>query len=745
MPSQTKRRRSFDKRPKVARCEECKAIVSREQKNSCGKCSSQIVVNVNVEPEVTASHLHGRRCTEINCSNMAGTGIGAAENMNRERLCGRVGIQNVTKVEGEVAASYEYGSGWTEMNDFNMDGIGIDAVEVGNGAIAENGNASTESSPGMDLDYTSDSENSFVSEEEMEETEVIPWCYNCYRVSTEAGADMRIHLEVHPIYEVLLSTVSLQCGSFRRKFCTMSRQTYGDDDVVLCQECHRYLTEKKERGFASVFPAFMWTMLTNKELLQKFGDYLWALVPDRWRHWWLPSVQQRIPELLSVTSHYPRSVVKDVTIECYLIRNCLERNKLGELKHVLNEYFYPVIKCPWGCTEYHIHCGRVPFDILLRRIVGNDLLCFTDCAKEKFVRGIRDDFLERRRSQETFAWNPAWPVMPSVSFCDEDGQLLDVSYLTCRNHNRGSKELYFHPPRAINNTLPSRHGDQVAPVVVVPRILKSAQAKQYSNTYQMQSVRGHYGGVDSMSLTTHGMFDYVSPITFSNESAAIMGRTDIYALVHRWTEANLVMPPWLAKAKLRDAKDEFPAIEAHKAEWEAATFVTFRDAIRMQSMIRNEHGATLQVPKMVVQNNEDHEIVEYEDIHYKAKWPKWITFVHTCDEYGAYFPPIPPTWKDADHRLLWFLCGIHATIPQLWEGCVNAVRRLDLYDGWLLNYVMDSCYRERTIRMTSRDPFRYPTSVRGSKQVQEAFTMGMILGDETVSVKMRTLSCVILD
>jgi hypothetical protein len=272
----------------------------------------------------------------------------------------------------------------------------------------------------------------------------------------------------------------------------MSQQMYRDGDAVLCQECHQYLTEKKESAFASVFPAFMWTMLTNEELLQKFGDYLWALVPDRWGHWWLASVQQCILELLSVTLDYPRSVVKDVTIECHIIKKCLDRNKLGELKRVLNEYFYPVIKCPWGCTEYHIHCGRVPFDILLRRIVGNDLSCFTNCDKQKSVRGIRNDFLEQGESQETFAWNPAWPVMPSVSFVHEDQQLSDVSYLTCRNHNGGSNELYFHPPKAIDNTLPSRHGDQVAPVVVIPRILKSAKANQYSNTYQMQSVRGHY-------------------------------------------------------------------------------------------------------------------------------------------------------------------------------------------------------------------------------------------------------------
>ena len=114
----------------------------------------------------------------------------------------------------------------------------------------------------------------------------------------------------------------------------------------------------------------------------------------------------------------------------------------------------------------------------------------------------------------------------------------------------------------------------------------------------------------------------------------------------------------------------------------------------MQSMIKNEHGATLQVPKVIEQNNGNQEIVEYEEIHYKAKWPKWITFVHTCDRYGAQFPPIPSTRKDVDYHLLWFMCGVHAMIPQLWEGCVSAVQRVDSYDGLLLRYVMDTCYWE---------------------------------------------------
>jgi hypothetical protein len=102
---------------------------------------------------------------------------------------------------------------------------------------------------------------------------------------------------------------------------------------------------------------------------------------------------------------------------------------------------------------------------------------------------------------------------------------------------------------------------------VVPWILKPAQAKQYSNTYQMQSMRGHNREVDSMSLTTHGIFDHISPVTSFNKNAAIIGRTDINALVRRWTQTNLVMPTWLAYTKLKEAKEEYPKMNRHVSKW----------------------------------------------------------------------------------------------------------------------------------------------------------------------------------
>jgi hypothetical protein len=90
-------------------------------------------------------------------------------------------------------------------------------------------------------------------------------------------------------------------------------------------------------------------------------------------------------------------------------------------------------------------------------------------------------------------------------------------------------------------------------------------------------------------------------------------------------------------------------------------------------MIRNEQGSTLQVPNLSDHENVDQNVVLYDEIHYKAMWPKWLTYVHPCNDYGAPFPSIPSTSRNEDYRLLWFLAGIHVTIPDMWEECANAV------------------------------------------------------------------------
>lgn len=50
--------------------------------------------------------------------------------------------------------------------------------------------------------------------------------------------------------------------------------------MTLCVQCTRYLTEDKQREFASVFPSFMWVMLADEALLRKDGRHLRSKVPQ---------------------------------------------------------------------------------------------------------------------------------------------------------------------------------------------------------------------------------------------------------------------------------------------------------------------------------------------------------------------------------------------------------------------------------------------------------------------------------
>ena len=234
-----------------------------------------------------------------------------------------------------------------------------------------------------------------------------------------------------------------------------------------------------------------------------------------------------------------------------------------------------------------------------------------------------------------------------------------------------------------------------------------------------------------MSVTTHGMFDYVSPVTSANDSACIMGRSDINNLVRSWTQGkDHTMLPWIAREKLKEASVRFPNINEHATNWHSATFIGFRDAILVQSRMHSEHASTLQFPVMT-QLNADVRTLQCEHRHFQPVWPKMLTFVHCCDDYGAQFAPIPSTSKLHDHRLLWLLISMHVTIPYLWETLTRRVHRLDSCEGWLLQMMMNSCLPHQRIRV-SHNAFTYPTQVKGIKEKEDQFVHGMIVRDEMV-------------
>ena len=132
---------------------------------------------VHVEDEVTASHLYGRSCTNIN-------------NLN---------ILNVANVDAEVTASHVHGRSCTELDNSDMDGFDVDSNTSGE----------------ICSEDMSDTESTSASAEDMEEVKVITaLCCNCHHTSMEPPTDVGIDFKIHPFYRVVLSSVSIPMTSF---------------------------------------------------------------------------------------------------------------------------------------------------------------------------------------------------------------------------------------------------------------------------------------------------------------------------------------------------------------------------------------------------------------------------------------------------------------------------------------------------------------------------------------------------
>lgn len=134
------------------------------------------------------------------------------------------------------------------------------------------------------------------------------------------------------------------------------------------------------------------------------------------------------------TLDIPSSVIEDVTLQRERVKHALDVNKAALLKRTLDRYYLRVVKCPWGCNEYYTKAGSVEFDLLFRRIIGNHVKCHSSLKRAPYVQGVREDLLDRHEVQETFAWNPKWPVMPSVAFDMSGNGNPVLSFLTCRCH-----------------------------------------------------------------------------------------------------------------------------------------------------------------------------------------------------------------------------------------------------------------------------------------------------------------------
>jgi hypothetical protein len=526
------------------------------------------------------------------------------------------------------------------------------------------------------------------------------YCANCKRhhtVNEESDTMYRL------LYDVLITEKSIKSTSLRRKFSTLSMNdkytlfTLLPDkciSIYLCSQCYTYFTlptSSNDDITKYIWPSLFWKILSSNKLYKLHKTNVWTLVPIQWRRWWFQSITTLLPEEWYVGKQINDmdSSIVDVTLKKDSLEKSIANGVLGEIMYNCDTNLLPLIKCPWGCTEFFHVCGELPIqDIFWRYLNQNAMEKMLSPIERKHATavtiGSRNDYIsmDEKFSTEFFLYNPQWRVAPSIYFKNN----MPV-FLTCRNHNKGCRKFYLHPPQNPFGVLPARSSDQVSPAVVVPRTIRVTKAHKYSHTFNMEEMRCQFNGVDTMSVTDKPVFNNDSILSQLYESIAIKGRSDIKAYVSTMTKANTHLADNISESLLTRADDIIQDNSHYLHNYgNGTTFISVKDAMHLQQSIKKGAIKTVSITK---QNGTKY------NIHYTPKWPSSIFYVHVADLYGSPFPSIPkPSRKHIiDTQILWLVAGIHICVQEVWQGTTaNVTTATNEWNGWFLLYITELCF-----------------------------------------------------
>ena len=534
-------------------------------------------------------------------------------------------------------------------------------------------------------------------------------CDNCHRRSVGT----RNRYESTDGRSVRLRSVWVMSGSFRRRFATMNYATARAAAAAvnsglcrknrvrlkLCPQCKHALTDEHSKiREEDVWPALMWEWLTDQRLMRRFGSDLWKVVPDEWRRWWVDAIRECVPLFCGVTLDSPLPIFSDVTDRKGELERGLATMRASTMQHVCNKHLLPLVRCPWGCSEYFHKCGLLSFDLIVRKLFGPSVKPVF--GGEKYIRGgdpktegMAPDYGDVCQIP-CLLGNEAWKIRPSVAFVDGIPRVLG-----CRHHGDGSNGKCFYPPRNPHGVLPCCMGDQIAPAVVRPRNVKQFKPHAFSDTYQMSEMQGQFSGVDTFHLTTAHDFSSESILLQKNEALAMTGRKDVASLVSEWGDSkNNVLPPYVAEDMMRNAEDSAPSEEVVEDCCRAATYITLSDAVKLYQVNKERQGR-------VVRTHVEGEVV---DSHYTPPWPSATIHVHPYNCWGSEFPLLPAMQhSESDCHLLWSLSGMLLGIPSLWESTDRIVSSSDEWHGWLLTYLTSVCFPTSRRGGHSGNPFKF--------------------------------------
>ena len=497
-------------------------------------------------------------------------------------------------------------------------------------------------------------------------------CINCKRHSLSFDQINGDALECR----VLLTDVKVGCLNFRKciTWRTFTRKDISKcREVKLCTQCSFLFTNttvvRKKAGWDMIWPSYIWKLLIFEEPDVPGCHRLIRAIPHQWLKYWYKSLKalgRWPPENSEV-------VTLDVTVEKREFMKITKDLKLGELKNGCDRLLMPKILCPWGCTSYLHHKGSVSFDAIISRYFLNVPFAGSQCSETAYykVKSARGDFFSG--TVDMHLHNPEWSVHPSVAFVEGEGPV----FLTCQEHDGGTKDLYFHLPKT-GSSLPSARSDYLSHAVLRSRTLKTSKAHQYSNSYQLNKCTAGYCGIDTCYVSDSRHFDFQSHLTEMNECRSYAGREDIRGLVSRLRESGSISDD-LASDYIERSEAYFSDSGRMDSLCSGGTMMTLRDTMNLQKLLHEPQIIEIQMSQNTTKT-----------LHIKRMWPLSRIYIHTVDGYGSAFLNIgrmASAMNVCDYRLLWTTCLALVSVSTLWEAVAANATSCDDWHGHILAFL----------------------------------------------------------
>ena len=107
-------------------------------------------------------------------------------------------------------------------------------------------------------------------------------------------------------YDLQLRSIDSDKIHLKRQFTNIRRTTKKENVISyhVCLQCDIHLTHTdatKANETSNTWPSFIWKILYLKSIWKHYNaEFIWKLVPLKWRHWWVEEIQHQFPTFFQI-------------------------------------------------------------------------------------------------------------------------------------------------------------------------------------------------------------------------------------------------------------------------------------------------------------------------------------------------------------------------------------------------------------------------------------------------------------